>query len=176
MYLLAHLGLTVLAWEAFRRLAPAGPARGATLLAVAVGALLPDLVDKPLGHLVLGWGTGRLFAHTALFALLLGLAAWLAASRGWRAAPWAAALAFGTAMHLALDATWEAPAVLAWPLLGPMPHGDWDPARYATLPFDHLRLLAWEAAGAAALAAAWALRRGLRVTSVKKPTPVRRER
>jgi hypothetical protein len=42
---------------------------------LALGAVLPDLLDKPLGFLVLGLPEGRLVGHTLLFA-----GAWLAAA------------------------------------------------------------------------------------------------
>lgn len=184
MYVLAHVGITLLAWEAGRRLL----ARGATgasaspsaapLMAVGVGAMLPDLVDKPLGHLVLGWDAGRLFAHTLLFTLLLCLGAACLLRRSPRGAAVLAALAFGSAAHLALDRMWLEPAVLLWPLLGEMPHPVWEPSRYLTTPVTSPWVLWMEGVGAVAVAAACWMAYGLPrwVTSVKKPTPVRRER
>lgn len=178
MYLLAHLGITLLAWEALRRTLPARRAFAAPLLAVAAGALLPDLVDKPLGHLVLHWDAGRLFAHTLLFTLVLGLAAG-ALLRPWpRAGSLLAALAFGSGAHLLLDRMWLEPAVLLWPLLGGMPHGHWDPSRYATLPFASPWVLVMEGVGLLLLLAAGWLSQGILQgrPAARDPAPTRRER
>lgn len=38
---------------------------------VFIGALLPDMIDKPLGMILLPLHNGRVFAHTLLFALML---------------------------------------------------------------------------------------------------------
>jgi len=40
-------------------------------LFVALGAILPDLIDKPIGRILLGESVanGRLFGHTLLFVL-----------------------------------------------------------------------------------------------------------
>lgn len=126
MFLLGHAGLTVGLVEALRRRVPWMGA--VDYRVVVVGALLPDLIDKPLGHLILDMGTGRLWGHT-LLACLLAWTAWGAlARRGTTLAPGAlvaGALAVGITSHLAFDLLWDAPRVLLWPLLGwGMPHGD----------------------------------------------------
>ena len=51
------------------------------LIASAVGAILPDLIDKPLGHFLLAdsLNAGRIYAHTLLLLLIivvLGLYYW----------------------------------------------------------------------------------------------------
>lgn len=88
-----------------------------------VGALLPDVIDKPLGLLLLPdiYGSGRLFGHSLLFVLAIGLAgAWLHRAR---TRNWLLVLTFGAAMHLLLDAMWRAPSVLFWPFVGSLPQG-----------------------------------------------------
>jgi hypothetical protein len=160
-----HLGFTLAAARLARRRVEA--AGTLPLVALGVGALLPDMVDKPIGWLVLEWGVGRLWGHTLLFAVLLALVTLALRHRGAaRAAPVAAALALGSFAHLALDRMWELPDVLLWPALGlAMPRDD--PAA----PFEgfHLDayLLATELMGLALLAwtladARTAKRRGLR--------------
>jgi hypothetical protein len=87
-----------------------------------VGALLPDLIDKPLFYVPF-WLTGRrgawlsgthLFAHTGLFLLALALAARLTR---W---PLGRALTIGAATHFILDCvglSMDARSLL-WPLFG----------------------------------------------------------
>jgi hypothetical protein len=90
-----------------------------------LGALLPDLIDKPLFYIPF-WLTGRrgadagilsgthLFAHTALFLLVLAAAARLARSLALRA------VAIGVATHFVLDCVGLSMGfgTLLWPLFG----------------------------------------------------------
>jgi hypothetical protein len=85
----------------------------------ALGAILPDIVDKPLGHLLLQstLDSGRIIAHTLLFLGLVsaaGLMAWR-----YRLTPLVLVLAMGVASHLVLDTMWDNPTTLFWPALGP---------------------------------------------------------
>lgn len=132
MFLLGHAGLTVALAEALRRRAPWLAA--VDYRWVAFGALLPDALDKPLGHLILQMGNGRLWGHTLLACLLLwSLWTWASRARGALspAALVAGALALGTTTHLAFDAMWNIPHVLLWPLHGvAMPHGDFQPGQW----------------------------------------------
>lgn len=103
----------------------------AALLAVAFGALLPD-IDHPDGMLahetVLGvpilkpfaWGIGAVFGHRGPTHSLLALLAILALG-GWPALPWAALnlgwlVGWGYASHLAADALTKSGIPLFWPL------------------------------------------------------------
>ena len=90
-----------------------------------VGALLPDLIDKPL-YYVPAWLTGRrgaaagilsgthLFAHTGLFLVVLTVAGLVTRSPPLRA------LAIGVATHLVLDFVGLSMSLgtLLWPLFG----------------------------------------------------------
>jgi len=106
VFLLGHLGIGLgLAWLLSWR----SPSRIDYRL-VLFGAILPDLIDKPLGY-VLGLQT-RLWAHTLLF-----LAAILALSF----VPWWRGLrlvGFGVATHLLLDEIWDLPRVFWYPAYG----------------------------------------------------------
>lgn len=84
---------------------------------IAVGALLPDFIDKPLGRIILAEtiGSGRIFAHTLLFVLLLGLAGYYLNSKG---KPELLIIAGASFCHLLEDQMWNTPKVLFWPLLG----------------------------------------------------------
>jgi LexA-binding, inner membrane-associated putative hydrolase len=136
-----------------------------------LGALLPDLIDKPLFYIPF-WLTGgrsaaarilsgtHLWAHTCLFLLVL-----VAAARITRSLP-LRAVAIGVATHLALDCVVLSMGLgtLLWPLLG------W---HFPAYPFKHFGqhlatilnpiTLAGELLGAAVLL--WDWRKARRLTS-----------
>lgn len=113
VFLLGHLGLTLLV---ARLVAPfTGTGERFPLGFLLVGALLPDLIDKPLGHALLGWDNGRLWAHTLLFASLIVALALARASRR------LGALGLGTVCHQLLDQAWQDPTSWLWPMAGPFP-------------------------------------------------------
>lgn len=85
----------------------------------ALGAILPDLLDKPVGHLLLA-GTldsGRLFGHGLLFLALLAVAGIALYRR--RESFALLAVAAGALSHQVLDAMWAMPVTWYFPLLGP---------------------------------------------------------
>jgi membrane-bound metal-dependent hydrolase YbcI (DUF457 family) len=88
------------------------------ILLAAIGSILPDLIDKPLGHILLNGSIdfGRIYAHSGLFfmaILVIGLAyhrkkgSWIMM-----------ALVAGLLSHLILDSMWEMPVTVFYPLLG----------------------------------------------------------
>ena len=117
MFALGHLGIgKKIAARPYRRFGLAEKR------AFFLGALLPDLIDKPLFYVPF-WLTGRrgeilsgthLFAHTAVFLLLLVAAAWLTRSRPLRA------VAIGVATHFVLDCVGLSMGLgtLLWPIFG----------------------------------------------------------
>jgi hypothetical protein len=107
MLLFAHLGLTLAAGRFIR---------WADLAFLALGSMLPDIIDKPLGLVVYGTpADGRIFSHTLLFLLVLtALAFYLKDVR-------LASVSAGVATHLVLDFMWQSPVILFWPLLGNFP-------------------------------------------------------
>ncbi|MBM2831711.1 MAG: hypothetical protein HW414_763 [Dehalococcoidia bacterium] len=142
MLLFGHLGITFgAAWLAHRAVirlksgppgakAEAGQSAGTVRNStpsinwdyrfVLVGSLLPDLIDKPVGHIFFREtiSNGRIYAHTLLFLLLLttlGLALYRR-----RGTPTTSGLllSFGVAGHLIEDRIWTATGTLLWPLLG----------------------------------------------------------
>ncbi len=82
------------------------------------GSMLPDIIDKPLGHYFLAEyiGTGRAYAHTLLFLLLLVIGGVLLLKI--RRSNQLLVLAGGTAAHITLDGMWANTRVLFWPLMG----------------------------------------------------------
>jgi hypothetical protein len=107
MLLFAHMGLALAGGRLYKNV---------DYLFLAIGAMLPDLIDKPLGWMVYGTpNMGRIFAHTLLFFLIL--AAWALYSRDTRIV----SLVAGVLIHLLLDFMWLSPAILLWPILGSFP-------------------------------------------------------
>jgi membrane-bound metal-dependent hydrolase YbcI (DUF457 family) len=104
--------------------APAHKARWSVLLekvdmrVLLVGSLLPDIIDKPLGQLLLRetLSNGRIFCHTLLFFMIIALAGlYLYRNKG---KDWGIVLSFGIFTHLILDEMWRAPKTLLWPIYG----------------------------------------------------------
>lgn len=85
----------------------------------ALGAVLPDLLDKPVGHLLLAesLNSGRIFGHGLLFLTLLAFAG-IALERQ-RGSFALLAVAAGVLSHQVLDAMWAIPVTWYYPLLGP---------------------------------------------------------
>jgi hypothetical protein len=83
-----------------------------------VGAMLSDIIDKPLGHLLLAENNGRIFAHTLLFLAVLTIA-------GMAFRP-LHSLSVGVGMHLLVDGIFMEPRTALWPLLGPFESYDFE--------------------------------------------------
>ena len=107
MLLFAHLGLT---------LATARFIGKADLAFLALGSMLPDIIDKPLGLIAFGSPSmGRTFAHTLLFLTLLAALSFYSRDIRLKSMSW------GVLVHLALDSMWNSPVTILWPLLGNFP-------------------------------------------------------
>ncbi|ACL15937.1 metal-dependent hydrolase [Methanosphaerula palustris] len=92
------------------------------LLPCAFGAVLPDLVDKPLGYLILGTivdGGGRIYTHGLLFLGLLFLIGALLLY--WTGRADLVAMGVGVLSHQLLDLMWLQPINWLYPFLGPYP-------------------------------------------------------
>lgn len=131
MFPFGHVGLTIATAELVR--SRSALVRGLDYRILAVGAMLPDIIDKPLGHVFTDLGNGRLIAHSLVFFLALaGVAMWTT-RRGSRSAPAIVALAFGTGAHLAFDEMWRMPFSFWWPTFGFMfPALGFAPSRWIT--------------------------------------------
>lgn len=117
MFPLGHAGITLAAWRL--RGGRLDPEPLDVPLWALLGAVLPDLVDKPVALFLLDGGSGRLLAHTALFAVAWAAAWTLLRRRGPpTAAGPAGAVAFGVGAHLVLDRVFLDPRVLLWPAYG----------------------------------------------------------
>lgn len=145
--LLWHLGATVaLVRYAFRD-------DRMDLRLLMLGAVLPDLIDTPLGWIWFGSTmTTRLVMHSLLVASLVMVAVLLRTRRGRPRKRWMP-LAIGMLVHLALDAMWASPETLWWPFLGLdfTPSGAADLAGYVREVLTDARVWLLEIAGAAYL-------------------------
>ena len=110
--LLWHVGATVaLARYSFRD-------ERMDLRFLTLGAVLPDLIDTPIGLAGFSsWQAVRLGAHSLTFAGVVMAAIVLATRRGRPRKRWMP-VAIGVLIHLFLDAMWASPATLWWPILG----------------------------------------------------------
>lgn len=113
----AYLLLSGLIWVRSRR-----HPTGAAAIAVGLGALLPDLIDKPLAWRLAVLPYGRTLAHSLLIAGAALVVAWVVARRYDRRRVYAA-FALGYLVHLAgdgyqavLNGNWADLFFLVWPL------------------------------------------------------------
>jgi membrane-bound metal-dependent hydrolase YbcI (DUF457 family) len=87
----------------------------------AIGSVLPDLVDKGLGHIVFSSSldNGRIFFHSLVIVLLfalVGLIVW----NYYRSFAFLV-VGLGVLLHQVVDMMWKQPVTWYYPLLGPYP-------------------------------------------------------
>ena len=138
MYLLGHVGLALLvnhiAERYFRyRLSIL------EYIVLAGSALIPDMLDKPIG--LIFFGTGRWIGHSLLFLILFSLLVSLIKfdylldlmeknefvsrlNKGGKSTRLRFLIIAGVVLHLIGDSTTLDPIVLFWPLLGSFPLPD----------------------------------------------------
>jgi len=118
-----HAGATV----AFTRYAFRDP--NMDLRFLLLGAILPDLIDTPIGFFF--WSSMenvRLAGHSLVFAAVVMAIVLLATRRGRPRKRWMP-LAVGVLLHQVLDAMWRQPETLWWPFQG----WAFSPTGYATV-------------------------------------------
>ena len=83
------------------------------------GAVLPDLVDLPIGTLILAdrYSTGALWMHSLTAAAIYMAIVLVATRRGRRRRAWMA-LGIGWLFHLLIDGMWVSQEVFLWPFFG----------------------------------------------------------
>jgi LexA-binding, inner membrane-associated putative hydrolase len=117
MLIFGHIGITLGIFFVFSYFSP----RLKTIIDpryLAVGALLPDLIDKPLGMIVFSSSisNGRMISHTLVFSITLFLIGLYLYNK--RLDIRVITLATGSFFHLMEDQMWATPQTLLWPLLG----------------------------------------------------------
>lgn len=117
MYLFGHIGITL---GIFFLLAILAPRLRIIIdpMFLAIGALLPDLIDKPLGRVIFAstFNNGRIIGHTLFFSLILFIIGLYLYDK--RANITVLSLATGSFFHLIEDAIWKSPRTLFWPIFG----------------------------------------------------------
>ncbi|MDN5348587.1 MAG: hypothetical protein PWP65_2152 [Clostridia bacterium] len=121
MLLFGHMGLTLAAARMVERVWSSRTGRafiGLDYRLVLLGSMLPDILDKPLGGVILreSLGNGRIYGHTLAFLLvLLGWGWWL-----WFRfrRPGGLTLAGASGLHQFLDGMWHTPETSLWPAYG----------------------------------------------------------
>ena len=117
MLLFGHLGITLGIFFGLGIFLP----RLKTLINpryLAIGAILPDLIDKPIGEVIFAstFSSGRIIGHTLLFSLLLFLIGLY--MYGKRRDIRVLSLTSGAFLHLFEDQMGSDPQTFLWPLFG----------------------------------------------------------
>ena len=83
-----------------------------------IGSLLPDIIDKPVGQILLRetFSSGKIFSHTLLFLVVITATGFYLYKRYNETR--LLVLSFGTFMHLLLDQMWLSSRTLFWPIFG----------------------------------------------------------
>ncbi len=84
---------------------------------VVLSALLPDIIDKPLGMIILPLNNGRIVGHTIIFVLAL-----LFVGLRYRSF---LIISLASMLHLVEDEMWNEPETLFWPLMGNFPREEY---------------------------------------------------
>ncbi|MBA5942608.1 MAG: metal-dependent hydrolase [Methanophagales archaeon] len=121
MFFFGHLGITFGIALLFFRVLKIDPDQNPNhrlYPAVLIGAILPDLIDKPIGEILLADSIshGRLFAHTLLFVFILFLIGIYLYKEKGRIDGFV--LSGATFMHLLQDKMWLTPETFFYPAFG----------------------------------------------------------
>ncbi|WP_321430922.1 metal-dependent hydrolase [uncultured Methanolobus sp.] len=117
MFIFGHLGITLGIFNLIRKY-PAFSKIDLNIPLIAFGAMLPDIIDKPLGKVMLAnsLANGRIYGHTLLFFFLVLITAYYFYKKNNNAN--LLIIPAASFMHLIEDRMWMTPQTLFWPLLG----------------------------------------------------------
>lgn len=117
MLLFGHLGITLGIFLGLRLFVPRLK-YAINLKYLAIGALLPDLIDKPIGRIIFAstFENGRIIGHTLLISFIIFLIGLYCCQKR-KDNRWLA-LSLGSYFHLIEDQMWGQPKTFLWPLLG----------------------------------------------------------
>lgn len=117
MFVFGHIGITIgiflIAGYLFPRIRPDIDYRY-----VAFGALLPDIIDKPIGRVLFAESiaNGRIIAHTLIFCILLFLLGYYLYNS--KVDTRVLIIAGASLCHLLEDLMWTQPTTFFWPVCG----------------------------------------------------------
>jgi LexA-binding, inner membrane-associated putative hydrolase len=117
MFIFGHIGVTLVSFYILGYIVP-GIRDRINYWYVALGVILPDIIDKPIGRVIFAYSiaNGHLIAHTLVFCLLLSLAGfYLYKHQGDARLFMVSGASF---LHLLEDRLWENPVNFFWPLFG----------------------------------------------------------
>lgn len=152
MWPLGHVAVAYLCYTLSTRWRLNAPPDGLAVVVLAFGAVVPDLVDKPLSWYAGALPTGRTLAHSLVFLIPLCIGLYLLARRYDRG-ELSIAFAIGSISHAlvdALPALWRADSsagFLLWPLIPVEPYEDAAPSvigllvNSLTSPWFHLEFV-----------------------------------
>ena len=115
MFIIGHIGLTIaiiiIGLILFKR---TDLLQKLDFRVIAVFAILPDILDKTIGHLIFqdSLNNGRLFSHSLVFLILFTLIFYFIVRVHW----WA--YVFPIATHQIFDLLWWSPKAWYWPAYG----------------------------------------------------------
>ena len=117
MFIFGHIGITLGIFVLIRRL-PAFSRLDLNIPLIIFGAMLPDILDKPLGRFLLAdtLANGRIYGHTLLFFFFVLATAHYFYKK--KDNPNLLIIPLASFMHLIEDRMWTTPQTLFWPLLG----------------------------------------------------------
>jgi len=122
MIFFGHLGITTGVFKIYENMVYRGKDLNSKSLidyrVVLVGAILPDIIDKPIGAFLFRstFHNSRIFAHTLIFSAILVLLGLYMLCKHRKNN--ILILGLSTSIHLVLDNMWLYPGILLWPYFG----------------------------------------------------------
>lgn len=143
MWPMGHAAIAYLCWAGYERNGVEAPPNDVATIAVILGALVPDLIDKPLAWQFSILPTGRSLAHSLLVLVPIVLVVAVLAKRRGRPG-WGVAFGIGAISHPLVDAApalWRddgSVAFLLYPLTSIEPYGEEGPPSFWALFTDSM--------------------------------------
>ena len=131
MIFFGHVGTTTLILKAYDKVTQKENRQVIDYRFVAIGSILPDLIDKPIGGFFFRneFHNSRLFGHTLLFSGILLVIGLFLMIKNKNRSNKIFLLGICSLIHQGLDSMWLYPGILYWPLYGwkfpTRPEGNW---------------------------------------------------
>lgn len=117
MFIFGHIGITLGIFILIRK-HPVFSKIDLNIPLIAFGAMLPDIIDKPLGEVIFAdsLANGRIFGHTLIFSLIILATAYYFYKKNNNHD--LLMIPAASLMHLMEDRMWMTPQTFLWPLMG----------------------------------------------------------